>query len=437
MIFEIFKKFKKEFQLSKFGFYFFQSGIVLLSSAFSISIIFFIISIFWGFYIYLRDRKFELLDLPIIICFFLMPLICFAQNLSPYLKSFEINPNLTWIGLLNWLPFFICFLSFKHYLRTSKQREITAKFLIIGTFPVLVSGFSQYLFEWYGPIEAFNGLIIWFQKPLENEGLTGLFSNQNYAGAWFNVVFPFCIASFINYKGNKLKKNISLIFSIAISISIMLTFSRNAWGGLIFSLPFLLGPTSLIWIMPCLLFTFLIIYLASSDLGNISLQSIARLIVPKDIWSEFNYDFSGRETRLSIWSAALIQLKSYPLIGFGAGSFSLIYMKLNGAYAGHAHNLPLEFATSFGLPISLFLFSFIAIIIFVSFKKLLENNAFKKNATKTSLFERAWWTSFLIIFISNLFDVVIYDGRLGLIFWILFTGLTQSIKSEEDCEINF
>ena len=61
----------------------------------------------------------------------------------------------------------------------------------------------------------------------------------------------------------------------------------------------------------------------------------------------------------------------------------------------------------------------------------------KKNAVKTALFERAWWTSFLIIFISNLFDVVIYDGRLGFIFWILFTGLTQSIQSQEDYEINF
>ena len=430
------EKLKKECQANKFGFYFFQFGIVLLASAFSISTIFFLISIIFGIYIYLREKKFELIDLPIIICFFLMPLICFAQNLSPYLNSLEINPNLTWIGLLNWLPFFICFLSFKQYLRTPKQREITAKLLIIGTFPVLVSGFGQYFFEWYGPIEAFNGLIIWFQKPLENEGLTGLFSNQNYAGAWLNVVLPFCIASFINYKGNKLKKNISLMFSIAISIGILLTFSRNAWGGLIFSLPFLLGPSSLIWIVPCLLFTFISIYFAAFDLGNTSLQSIARSIVPKDIWSEFNYDFSGRETRLSIWKAALTQLKNYPLIGYGAGSFSLIYMELNSAYAGHAHNLPLEFATSFGLPISLFLFSFIVIIIIVSFKKLLEKNAFKKNVIKTALFERAWWTSFLIIFISNLFDVVIYDGRLGFIFWILFTGLTQSIQSQEDYEIN-
>ena len=157
------EKLKKECQANKFGFYFFQFGIVLLASAFSISTIFFLISIIFGIYIYLREKKFELIDLPIIICFFLMPLICFAQNLSPYLNSLEINPNLTWIGLLNWLPFFICFLSFKQYLRTPKQREITAKLLIIGTFPVLVSGFGQYFFEWYGPIEAFNGLIKWCQ----------------------------------------------------------------------------------------------------------------------------------------------------------------------------------------------------------------------------------------------------------------------------------
>ena len=81
------EKLKKECQANKFGFYFFQFGIVLLASAFSISTIFFLISIIFGIYIYLREKKFELIDLPIIICFFLMPLICFAQNLSPYLNS--------------------------------------------------------------------------------------------------------------------------------------------------------------------------------------------------------------------------------------------------------------------------------------------------------------------------------------------------------------
>ena len=275
----------------------------------------------------------------------------------------------------------------------------------------MLSGFGQYFFKWQVSLEAFNGLIIWFQKPITTQGLSGLFSNPNYAGAWFNFVFPFVMASFLKYTKSTLKKNISLVFLIAISTSIVLTKSRSAWGGLFFALPFLLGPYSLIWLVPLFIVIFFGIYFASAESININIQEFARLILPENLWTEFDSNsYTGTESRLSIWNTAITLLKKRPTIGLGAGSFALIYFNLKKAYVGHAHNLPLEVAVNFGLPISSLIFSFIFFIIIISFYKLIKNNSFNKNILKTSLFERAWWTSFLIICISNLFDVVLYDG---------------------------
>ena len=42
--------------------------------------------------------------------------------------------------------------------------------------------------------------------------------------------------------------------------------------------------------------------------------------------------------------------------------------------------------------------------------------------------ERAWWTSFFVLFLSQLVDVQYYDGKISIVFWILLAGLTNILK---------
>ena len=108
------------------------------------------------------------------------------------LDLFEISK--IWIGLSNWVPFFWCFWGFQPYLESQQLRIKSAKLFIIGSLPVLISGFSQYFLKIYGPFKFFNNLIIWYQRPLDsNHAVSGLFSNQNYAGAWLCIIFPLCL----------------------------------------------------------------------------------------------------------------------------------------------------------------------------------------------------------------------------------------------------
>ena len=56
------------------------------------------------------------------------------------------------------------------FTNSQDKRRRFALFLISGTFPLLITGFGQFFFDWTGPFEIFNGLIIWYQRPIETPG---------------------------------------------------------------------------------------------------------------------------------------------------------------------------------------------------------------------------------------------------------------------------
>ena len=117
------------------------------------------------------------------------------NTISPALKESEgFDNTLIWLNLFNWIPSLIGFVGFQNYLKTKNDRLDFTKYLLAGTVPVIASCLLQLFFNLNGPYETFNGLIVWFQKPLEDTtGIAGLFSNQNYAGFWLAVSLPFSL----------------------------------------------------------------------------------------------------------------------------------------------------------------------------------------------------------------------------------------------------
>ena len=117
-----------------------------------------------------------------------------SSILNPPNEIVNLEKSSLWLGTLNWIPLFISFWTFQIYLKTNQQRKIFTKFLVAGSIPLIFSCALQYWFKVFGPFEALNGLIVWFQKPLiDNDGISGLFSNQNYTGFWFAMLWPFSI----------------------------------------------------------------------------------------------------------------------------------------------------------------------------------------------------------------------------------------------------
>ena len=419
--------------INDFGYFLFLLGIFFLPSAMVIGILLllpaFIISSLLSKKSFLKDNW----NLPFLIFGLLILLSAILQNYFFKNNYVEIwDPKLSLIGLGNWIPFIWVFWAAQPYLNSKSKRRSFCLILVAGTFPVLMTGFGQYFLNWTGPFETLNGLIIWYQRPIKNPGgLSGLFSNQNYAASWLNFVWPFCIALFLEKRKNLFNKTVTLSFLLSTGIAAFLTFSRNAWLGLFTSMPIVAGKNLFKFIVPIIIVMLLILFFLFSPLFEGDLQDLIRNLFPRKILLEFSDEgYQNLDiTRIGIYKSALELIIKNPFFGIGAGSFTEIFYLNTNFWKGHSHNLLLELSLSYGLPATMIFFITTSNILYSSSKKIFSSNMID------SYIDKAYWTSLFIFLISQLADVQYFDGKISLITWILMSGLKNIILDKEYTKI--
>ena len=101
----------------------FLTGIVLLSSALPLSILFLIISIS----ISINKNKFNFFfdrsNITLLITSLLMIISCSIRLIIPSEYELSYLAKNSWVDLFNWIPLFISFYGFQSYLKTSKQSQ--------------------------------------------------------------------------------------------------------------------------------------------------------------------------------------------------------------------------------------------------------------------------------------------------------------------------
>ncbi len=403
--------------------YFFWFGIFFISSAPLISSFFLLISIFSSFKSF-KEYFREKWNYPLIAStiFMIIGAIYIKFDQSFLLQNnIEWDPDFLILGLFNWFPFFWLFWSIQIFITTQKERFIFAVLILSSTMPVLISGFGQYWFDWYGPFKTLNGLIIWYQREIANgSGMTSLFNNQNYAAAWLSIAMPFSFAC-IKINRDFVPKLISILISFSIFIGIVNTHSRSALICGVFAIFFHLcmslksRKTAYIFFI---LITILgiIIFVGKFNLGifsiNLNLDRFSR--------SFDRFDLS----RVEIWEFTLKSIFKRPLLGWGSGSFSFAIKDLSTVWKGHPHNILLEIFFSYGILVGITL-SFFTINIFIkSFKKIFQ----KTNKSET--IDKYWYCTTFIFLITQMVDIQYFDFRFSLCFWILLAGLKNISFSE-------
>ena len=417
--------------IQDFGKKCFLLGVFFLPTVLVFSALFFLISLIIAFW---NSRDFLIKDSWNISILISLGIILFSTigtyfiNTPPQVE--ELNLYTIWIQIFNWIPILLSFIGFQIYLKDQKDKLLFAKFLILGTIPVIFSCFYQLLFDSGKDFNFLNGLIIWFQKPLkETNGISGLFSNKNYTGTWLSVSLPFSFA-LISEKNNK--KAISKLFlkfiSALITYFIFLTNSRNAFLTMLLTILFFYGLKKfIICILILLIFFFGIKFfletfnLFSNDANNLLSQGeIFKRLYTQPQYKNF--------LRYRIWDSSVKFIMQRPLLGWGAGTFGIIYKFLpnilNPPSAQHTHNLPLELAFNFGIPFSLFLTFIFSKLFFESCIKFYKDVQIKQY----SYIDKAWIASTGVIIFINMTDVTLYDGKIGLLSGILFAGLRTSLK---------
>lgn len=421
-------------RLKKAGYFLFLFGIFFLCSSLFIAILFLIPALIIGSLLQIRNK--ELFNDKWSCSFFACGILILINALLQ--KFFLINnykdiwnSDLTILGLANWLPCFWVFWAFQPFLETESKRKKFVIFLVSGTLPLIITGFGQYFFDWTGPFQTLNGLIIWYQRPIVNPGgLSGLFNNQNYAGSWLNLIWPFCIALVFEKTQSIFKRGVSISFLFSVALASFLTYSRNAWGGLLLALPLVIGQAKIIWILP--LVTLFFIYLFTYLSGSLSIELLDSIkkFIPQKVYLEFAEEgYKNLDTtRLEILKSALQIATIRPFIGIGAASFTAIFAMRTNLYKGHSHNLISELAISYGIPVTLILLITVVILIIKSGVSIFQK---KENKTANNFIDRAFWTSIFIFLLSQLVDIQYFDGKISILAWTLLCGI-KKIKDQEN-----
>jgi len=296
-----------------------------------------------------------------------------------------------------------------------------------------------------GPWELFHGLIIWFITPGgEPRGrLSGLFDYANIAGAWLAIIWPFALAALLQRRISYLQRSVALILAIGVVAALFLTDSRNAWGGLMLAVPFVLGPLRWIWLLPLLSLILLPVGLASLPGIDSWIQDWARKFVPENIWARLSdvKHMNQRyvvNSRLYQWNEAIKLIGERPWLGWGAAAFSLLYVLRQGTWLGHAHNFPLETAISHGIPVAFLLVLVVSALLLVALRYGVLTISDKKiNCDGGAVFDRAWWGATLVLVSLHSVDMPFFDMRINIAGWVLLAGLRCviiSLKSIQECD---
>ena len=380
----------------------FLIGTFFLPSALPIGGIFLLSSIFIAFsknnenliknkwnYIFLFSTLLMLLS-TIYNCFF---------NLSPVLQN--IDKSIILFNLFNWIPIYLAFLAFQIYLKSDRQRLLFQKFLISGTVPVLISCIMHSFLKIYGPFETLFGTIIWFnyESIIEGAGgVTGLFNNPNYLGTWLTICLPFSI-SLLRIEKIKLNKLILSILNLLIIYFAISTNSRNAFLGIFIGLIVVFGIKRITYFIILIFLGMIIFNYFLPEMFNFN----ENLLFSKLTNVNPNLDYP----RINIWKNAFTLISQRPIFGWGSGSFPYVtsYFPPFRNYQ-HTHNLIIELAFNFGIPIS--------IIIFITITKILKDAVIKIKSLKKSLDEYkiciSFLASFIVFIIAHLTDITYYDG---------------------------
>jgi len=417
---------KNKNKVTQFGSFCFDIGLFLLPSAFLISGFLLLFASIIGFINqkgFLNDKWNKFL--------FIGSILIIISSMVNAARLFESEFNNFNLGFLNWVPLSIVFFGFQYYLDSYESRRKFCLIILAGSVPVIISILGQIFFNWHSPVETLNGLIIWYQSPIKGfNAVSGLFNNPNYLGSWLNIIWTFCFASFLSEKNIKIKIGITLIYLSTISLSILLTASRGSWLCLFLSITlFLIRPTKKFLLIFILAITSLLLIYSNKFI----LENINEFLY-KNVQIELLDSFS-KETyindisRFDIWRIGINNILDNPFWGYGASSFPTYIKEITGAYKGHAHNLPIEFIFSFGLPAGIFILIPFLSILFLALRNILFSRIYENT---NYIFDKAIVISLSVLAFYHLFDMTYFDGRISITGWIMFAAIKNKLRENHD-----
>ncbi|BAZ19894.1 O-antigen polymerase [Kalymmatonema gypsitolerans NIES-4073] len=364
--------------------------------------------------------------------------------------GFAYDKTAAFLGLFNFLPYFIVFAGFSALIQTPAQLRQMSWILVFSSLPVVILGFGQLFLDW-----SFKIRILWFvvEWDIERGGqplgrMASIFMYANILAGYLMIVFilglGLWVESYRRIRGQGDKgtrgqgelgghrriyfPHLTLLFLtvavIANFVALILTDSRNAWAIAIFAcLAYALyeGWRILVAGVAGIATSVLLAAFAPSPVAQ-----LFRKVVPAFFWARLNDQmYPDRPVALlrkTQWQFALSLTGQRPWTGWGLRNFTLLYQAKMDIWLGHPHNLFLMVFAETGFPTAL-LFCGLLVWIFIAGVQLLRNSQHIQDAEDKLIF-----FSYLLVFVCwvlfNTADVSLFDFRLNTLSWLLFSAIS-------------
>ena len=340
-----------------------------------------------------------------------------------------------WLGIANFIPFFILFLGFNLLIETPRQLRRLAEFGVISAVMVAIVGIGQISLGWQTP-DALQPLLGWVLRAEGNPSgrLASVFMYANIAGAYLLVMFTLGLGLWVEcYRWHRqnIRRWLGLTAAlILIAIALFLTSSRNAWAIAFFVSVVYIIYLHWYWLLG--MGSVLLSAVLGAAFAPSPLNQGLRVIIPHSIWARLNdqmYSDRATETlRTTQWQFSWELMQERPFLGWGLRNFTPLYQEQMGIWLGHPHNFPLMLSAEVGIPGLLLLLGLIgsAIVragILVSIWSVLNPTPGTKQWQQDQLLFLTVIVAFCALSLFNLLDVTLFDLRLNLLAWLLLAAI--------------
>ncbi len=383
---------------------------------------------------------------------------------------FANNRIEAFLGLGNFLPFFIFFAAFSRLIQTPTQLRQLSWMIVISSIPVIFLGLGQQFLGWSGIVQL-QPVFGWVLEPTGNPPgrMASVFMYANILACYLTIVFILALGLYIEGRSSatdcvtdltdRRQKNelpmpnyrfLFLTFAVVgNAVCLIFTNSRNAWGlAVLAAVAFAVyagWKKLLIMVFSAVGAVFL------SAFGPQPLRQYLRTIIPAFFWARLTDEmFPNRPTatlRTTQWQFAWSMTQQRPWTGWGLRNFTPLYEAQMHEWLGHPHSLILMLTAETGIPVTLFFLGLVGwilargVLLLVNWRshfhvdtqqQEIEENGISNITNRVicqdvNSGDRLIFFSYLLAFAActlfNTVDVTLFDLRVNTISWLLLAAI--------------
>ena len=320
---------------------------------------------------------------------------------------FANNRIEAFLGLYNFLPFFLLFATFSSLIQTLPQLRHLSWMIVMSSIPVIILGLGQQFLGWSG-IDQLQPVFGWVLEPKGNPPgrMASVFMYANILACYLTIAFILALGLWVGEGFGRKKEGTTRIHGLIIeqksgvrsqesegrgsreegilmpntqcpmpnyrflflsfaaignAVALIFTNSRNAWGLAVFAVlafTFYAGYKKLLAAVFSVASTVFL-----SAFGPEPLRQYLRIIVPAFFWARLTDEmFPNRPTatlRTTQWEFAWSMTQQRPWTGWGLRNFTPLYQAQMQEWLGHPHSLILMLTAETGIPATLVLFGLV------------------------------------------------------------------------------